>query len=141
MGKMLQWGHCYGSALYIVKLSYALLMRSLGLIASHYVIVKVIAQHTHLQKRGCGHVGLCLHRGLLVLGMQLPSSFQRHGSPVRRELTGVQAHHQDENDLKIQDMEASLTVMLQEIQPIWWHLKGIKVIIILHACLTCTHQA
>ncbi len=68
-----------------------------------------------------------VHRGLVVLGMQLPGSFQRHGSPVRRELTGVQAHHQDENDLRIQDMEASLTVMLQEIQPVWWHLKGIKV--------------
>ena len=65
--------------------------------------------------------------GLVVLGTQLPGSFQRHSNPTRRELTGVQAHYQDESDLEIQDMEARLTVMLQDIQPLWWHLKGIKV--------------
>ena len=63
----------------------------------------------------------------MVLGMQLPGSFQRHGSPMRRELTGVQPHHQDESHLEIQAMEGRLAVMLQEVQPIWWHLKGIKV--------------
>lgn len=59
--------------------------------------------------------------------MQLPGSFQRHGSPTRRELTGVLPHHQDESDLEIQGMEKRLAVLLQEVQPLWWHLKGIKV--------------
>ena len=93
------------------------------LLALHTASSKV-APH---QSLGSCSGGCCLCRGLVALGMQLPGGFHRHGGPMRRELVGVQAHHQDENALQVQEMEAQLTVMLQEIQPLWWHLKGIQV--------------